>query len=89
MICKVRVTFEYETSPPEMITIDKIEAGGIQTIAHRAITKAKKLMPKSKWSSIVILIERLPNEALDSLPENIESEKIESEEIELEEIEEN
>ena len=57
MKCKYSITFEFEISQP--ITVKGNAQGtSIRTVAARAIDDAVKQNPKSKWSSIVILIER-------------------------------
>ena len=58
MECNYSITFEFETSQP--ITAKGTSKGTtIRTVAARAIDDATEKNPKLKWSSIVIVIDRI------------------------------
>ena len=59
MKCRAGVTFEFALRPPLTLNIDCLEAGTPQTIASRALRQARKTLKPIKWSSLVVVLERL------------------------------
>jgi hypothetical protein len=59
MRCNVSVTFEFTTRAPQTAKVMDVEAGGVQTIAARAVREARKTLKPINWTSAVILVERL------------------------------
>lgn len=55
MRCLVSVTFEFDSNPP-LTWRGHVTATGVQTIASRAVQKAKREYPNRGWSSIVICV---------------------------------
>jgi len=58
MKCKYAVTFEFLEAQPETVR-GETSATEVQTIAARALRAAKTQKPGVKWSSLVLLLERL------------------------------
>lgn len=58
MKCKYAVTFEFEESKP-ITCKGEIEALHARTITARAVDDAIGKNPNLKWSSLVVLIERI------------------------------
>jgi arginase family enzyme len=55
MQATVSVTFEYDRRPP-VTWRGTVEAGGVQTLAARAVRDAKRALRPVNWQSIVIVI---------------------------------
>ena len=58
MKCKYAVTFEFMTQQP-ITERGETEAKSVRTISARALDDATIKNPGLKWSSIVILLERI------------------------------
>jgi hypothetical protein len=57
MKCKYTVSFEFDTE--QTITERGIcEAGSLRTIVARAVDNSIEKNPNTKWSSVVVVIER-------------------------------
>ena len=75
MKCKATVTFEYPLRAPDTHRTPVIEAGGVHTIAARAVRSARVALKPISWSSMVVLLERIevPGEADSASPTSEES----------------
>lgn len=51
------VTFEFDTDPP-VTERGQVGAGTLQVACYRAIKAAKKARPRTKASSVVILVQK-------------------------------
>jgi hypothetical protein len=58
MKCKYSLTFEFEVEQP-ITCRGEIEATSIRTIVARAVDDAVEKNPNTKWSSVVVVIERM------------------------------
>jgi len=61
MKCKYSISFEFETSQP-ITEKGEITASSIRTVAARALDDATNKNPNVNWSSIVLMIERVPKD---------------------------
>ena len=52
------VTFESENGPPDTVRVT-FEAANPRQAARRAVEQAMRQMPGRRWSSLVILLERV------------------------------
>ena len=58
MTFRYAVTFEYQQDAPETVR-GEIAVGNPSLGARRALEAAKKALPRRRWSSVSILLERL------------------------------
>ena len=74
MKCRATVTFEFHDGrrPAQEHRIAVLEAYGPQTHARMAITEARTQLKPINWSSIVLLLERLDENA-GTPPEAVET----------------
>ncbi len=72
MDCQFSFTFEFETSQP--LTLKGCASGGKpRTIAHRAFTEAAAAFPGVRWSSCVLVLERIAGEEVEGEDEVTET----------------
>ena len=55
------VTFERTTLPPVTVR-GTVEAGSAHTATSRAVKAARRGLPKLRWTSLVVLLERASGE---------------------------
>ncbi len=58
MIYNFHVTFENETNAPNTVS-GTVDATGVGTAANRAIKAAKKELRGIRWSSLVVVLEKV------------------------------